>query len=391
MRLLTDEEERVIETAEDLADIIEFRTKNDKIFTSRIADLSLAVRMTGESVADFKARVGTSSLPDHIVEDHHGMYLIFILESDDGVKRRAVLPLRDIALDSVYERARANCFTISNTDTTGEGLVLPIEEKIDFLNKAFKLYGGIAKILFRDEKITSVMSGQYYFISFDSINQGLLALKEDFPKMEFKDGKISQSFFTESYLLNSDEFEEDLLLSAQDAGIDVDEVSVEVSAYSCDHGKIAATFSGKIGFGDKKILFGTPISVKHAGKKTDEDIKRAAKQLYSSFKDNTEKIKALPHVKIDHPAGCMRLIAKEYHLPKRLACEIAETLEAKTESTAYEIYWKLNQIVQLAEEKGMDMMRLMLLQDAVARTLNVSYKKYDKIFLWNKEDKEDEA
>ena len=382
MKLIEENETKTFNNIDDFQAAIDFRTANDRIMIARIRDLQIAKRRSDESAADFKARVH-ASMPEDVIEEHKGLFLDFNTEIN-GVMRHAVLPLREIALDSLYERAKVTCFTITNEDSTDGNLVMDPFKKIDFINDAFKLYGGNAQILFRDQKITSVMSSQYYHITMNSLNNAILALKEDFPQMQFKDAVLSHEFFRETYLLNSDELEEDILLSLKDAGIDAEDVSVEVTGHTCDYGKIAATFSGVINIDGKKLLFGSPESVKHAGKKTEDDVKKKAIKLYSSFKDNAEKIKHLPEVHIDHPDGCFRLIAKEFHLPKKISCELAKALEGRIDVTAYEIYWMLNRVVFAAEEKGMDMLRIIILQEMVAKTLNASYKSFDREFLWNR-------
>ena len=379
--LKADRDVMTINNSDELKDVIAFRTDHDKIFTSKIRDLKLVRVRNGETAGVFNART-KSALPEAVVEENkNGLFLDFQTEIN-GQIRHAVMPIRYTAMDSIYERARVNCFTISNEEETGDAGVMDIDEKIEFINKAFSLYSGTAQILFRDEKITSVMSGQYYYISLESLDEGIKALAEDFPNMQFKEATLSHEFFKESYSLKSDELEEDILLSLQEGGVSADKVDIVINAHTCDHGKIAATFYGQVIVDNTKLLFGSPESVKHSGKKSCELVKAAAKNLYSSFKDNQEKIKNLPKVSINYPDGCLRMMAKEYRLPKKIACELADTLVGKTGTTAYEIYWMLNKIVLIAEERGLDALRVMTLQDMVARTLNVDYKRFDKPFLW---------
>lgn len=381
MILLNDHDSMDIRNEEELNDVIAFRIKNDQLFVSKINEMEIFRIRDNESPYDFKVRTAAAMPVSVIQENRAGLFLSFYTEIN-GERKHAVLPVRYTAIDSLLERARVNCFTMSNMEEQQDALVMSLDEKIAFINKAFKLYSGFAQILFRDEKITSVMSGQYCHITMKSLDDGVNALKEDFPDLKFKTGVLSHEMFKETYNINSDELEEDILLSLQEAGINAQNVSIEINAHTSDHGKIAATFYGRIVVDDMKLLFGSPESVKHSGKKDAELLKAAAKKLYASFQNNQDKIKALPQINIDHPDGCLRMIAKEYRLPKKIACELADTLVGKTDITAYEIYWLLNKIVILAEERGMDPIRVITLQDMVARTLNASYKKFDKEFLW---------
>lgn len=382
--LIEDDETLELNDLQDLNAVIDYRRNKDSIFVTDIADMKLVYKKADESVSEFKLRVNAALSEEEIkkqVETGNGLFLDFHTEIN-GKVRHGILPIRDIALNSIYERARANCFTISNTVPEPDCQVMPLETKINFLNAAFKLYGGKAKILYRDRKITSVMSGQYYHISYENMNNGLMALKADFPNILFKDATISHEMFKETYSLNSDELNEDISLSMAEAGLDVEKVDVTISAYTSDHGKVAATFYGKISLDDKSFLFGSPESIKHAGKKNEKDIENAAQKLYSAFKENEERIKSLPSIKIKNPAGCFRLICKEFHLPKKAACNIADNLEGKRGVTAYELYFLLNELVFNLEKEGIDPIRLMTLQDEVARVLKIDWKKFDKEFLW---------
>lgn len=382
--LLEDDESLKTDNLDELNKIIDYRANNDSIFITDISDLKLVYKNPDESVSDFKKRIN-AALPEAEIEKHintgNGLFLDFHTEINGSVKH-GVLPVRDIALNSIYERARANCFTISNAEIAPDCMVLPIETKVNFLNASFKLYGGKAKILYRDRKVTSVMSGQYYHISYKNMDNGLQTLKSDFPNLLFKGAEISHEMYKEAYSLNSDELNEDIALSMADAGLEVNDVDISISAYTSDHGKVAATFYGKITLDDKTFLFGSPISIKHAGNKSEKDIESAAQKLYSAFKENEEKIKLLPSIKIKNPSGCFRLICKEFHLPKKAGCAIADALENKKNVTAYEIYYLLNQLVFDLEKDGIDPIRLMTLQDEVARVLKIDWKKFDKEFLW---------
>ncbi len=391
--LLADEEVFKTDDENVYKGIIEYRKKNDSILITDVFDLRIVYREEGETTADFKSRVNAAisveEMEKHINESL-GLFIDFHTEYN-GRRVHGVLPLRTISLNSVFERARCNCFSINNFDNGPDYQVLPLAAKVSFVNQAFTMYGGKAKVLFRDRKVTAIMSGQYYFISYDAMDSALNALREDFPNMRFDEANVSHEFFKSTYSLNDTELEEDIALAMESAGTPVEEVRITVSAYTGDHGNVAATFFGQIIMDDKKMLFGSPESVKHSGKKNEDIIKEAAKRLYSSFKNNEEKIKSLPTIKISHPAGCFRLICKEFKLPKKISCSLADALENKSEVTAYEIYWMLNQVVARYEENDADPMRIMSLQEAVAKTLNINYKKYDKEFLWNRGEDADTA
>lgn len=379
-KLIEENEIYTTSSSDEMEAMIKFREKKDVIYISEIEKLELFMKEKKESFTSYKARMKADALMLKDVKDHcvnsNGLFLGFI--ADDV---RYVYPIRDTAYKTLLERAKLAGFSILNKEDGPDYKALDLGIKVVLINQCLKLYKGSAKILLRDGKITSVMSGQYYFISERAINNGIMALK-DFFKLQLKNFAMSHEFTKETYMLHSEEIEEDLQLSMMNAGIPVSKIGIGIDTYSGDWGNIAATYCGRLYLDDRSIGFGYPNTIKHVGRKTDEILKTEAKKTYAAFMDNINALKKLSGITINNPAGCLRAISKEFHLPKKIACEVATVLEDKISVSAYEVYWNLNLIVQKAEEKGFEFNRILQLQNEVAKTLFINYKDFDRDFLW---------
>lgn len=359
--------------------IINYRAGHDRYFQTKIEDMFLYVRRSGETCDEFRARTNSRLCDAEI--DAANLFLKVMCDLGDGTLRRGLMPVRDIAFRSILERARLAGFTFTNEEDQADCTAMTLEEKADFINKCFKLYSGYAKVLYRDRKVTSVMSQQYYPIGIDVLDSALQeGLKEDYDNIEFDHLNISQEFFSERYLINDEEVEEDITLMLSDAGMPANNVKVCVDAYTGDHGNIAATYIARLKVDDTYVAFGKPVSIKHSGKKSKESLVKASKKLYKMFRNSEKALRSLMTIKVDHPDGCIRLLAKEFHLPKKETMEVAESYELRTDVTGYEIYFALNDIVRRVNSG--DFQKMITLQEAVAETLTADYKKYDKVFLW---------
>lgn len=367
--------------------IVQYRNQNDRYFSTKIADMELFVRAKDETPDEFRKRT-QNRLSDTEINGSQLFLKIMADPDGSGNLRRGFMPVRGIAFRSILERARLSGFTLINDEQMADCSALPLEEKAEFINKCFKLYSGTANVLYRDRQVTSVMSAQYYPIGVEVLDSALQeGLQENFSNVEFKGLTISQEFFSERYYINDEETEEDIALMFNDAGLETNEIHVCVDAYTGDHGNIAATYVARLEIDDKSVSFGKPVSVKHSGKKSKESLVKAAKKLYKMFRSAEKALQRLMATKIEHPDGCIRMLAKEFHLPKAQAMEVAAEFELRTNVTGYEIYFALNDIIRRADVK--DFQRSIQLQEAVAETLTQDYTKYDKVFLWARKSKSD--
>ena len=84
---------------------------------------------------------------------------------------------------------------------------------------------------------------------------------------------------------------------------------------------------------------------------------------------------------------------EEFELPKKYSMAAATALEAteKVTCSAYEIFWYLNDIVRRFDEEKKDMYRSLKLQETVAETVKINFKRFDKPFEWVRGEFSEEA
>lgn len=394
--LLKDDEIKTINSREELQEYLDFRKTHDKWFISPINLMQVFTKSSSELINAFKKRTG-SIISDIAIQDcaENGtnMFLKFHTEIN-GQDKKGVVPLRYTAIRSLLDRAKIGGFSLYNEEEDAGIEVLPLQEKANIINKCLSLYAQSAKVLYRDEKISAIMSGQYAVLAEKDIVEAVEGcLKNNFPKAEFLTGSVSHEFFRMEYALNADEIEEDILMTLNDNGIAVDRVKAMLGIFTSDIGSAAATVYSYLDLDGQKMYYGKPFAIKHIGQRTGDDIAKSVNKLYSLFQNNPEDFKAMSETVIENPAGCLRSIAKEFELPKKYSMAAATALEAteKATCTAYEIFWYLNDIVRRFDEEKKDMYRSLKLQETVAETVKINFKRFDKPFEWARGESSEEA
>ena len=391
-KFLKDDQVVGYNTREGLQDYLDFRKKHDRWLESNINSMRI---ISGEADPEQFKRKHNCLLPVEGIKECHEQGTNMFLElyiSVNGAMKRGVIPIRNTAVRTILDRARINGFSLLN-DVEDTGInVLPDNKKAEIISDCLRLYSAQAKVLYRDEEISAVHSGQYAILTeADIIKNFEEKLSEDFSDWSFEDAVVSHSFFSASYRLNCEEIEEDIQMMLSDIGEDATSIKSKVRIFSSDVGTAAVHVLSFLEIDGHAISFGKPKTIKHAGKKTVEDIKKETGKLFSVFKECPEDMRRLSETKIEHPAGCLRSIAKEMHLPKKISCETADELEERTVSacTAYEIYWYLNDIAGKYEAACDDVFRNMNVRETVAECLKLDFRKFDKEFEWARKEKED--
>lgn len=390
-KLLKDDEIRSYSAREELQSYLDFRKNHDRWLDSEISSMKI---IPGEADAKcFKQKYGCL-LPEENIRECHETGTNMFLKLHicvNGASKKGVIPVRNTAINSILDRARISGFSLTN-DEEGTGVaVLPDEVKARIITECLGLYSARAKVLYRDEEISAVHSGQYAVLTESDIIEALEGeLTEDFPDMTFEQASVSHSFFGASYNLNCTEIEEDIQMMLSEIGENPESVKAGIRLFTSDIGTAAVHILSYIETDGHILTFGRPVTVKHMGKKTAGDIRREVKKLYSMFKENTETLKLLSETKISHPAGCIRSIAKEMHLPKKISCEVADEVDAQFsgEKSAYEIYWYLNEIAQRCESED-NVLRNMNIRETVAECLKLDFRKFDREFEWVRKEKND--
>ena len=135
-----------------------------------------------------------------------------------------VKPTRYTAFTSICQRAGISGSTISNMDEKPLISVLPTMEKAQWLSRGFSLHKADCKILYRDGKVSSMLSKEYEILpANETIPRFERKLREDHPDLTFSSG-----MFSHEYLLHESQKLNDAIPSDQRATL----ISVDGMAYS---------------------------------------------------------------------------------------------------------------------------------------------------------------
>ena len=391
MIILKENETKDFNSEAEMLEYVEDRKKYDKWYDTFISDMQL-ITCENDDTENFKRKYNIPLKPEKIekcIKDTN-MFLVFYTEIN-GEKKRGVAPLRDTALPTILNRAEISGFSMLNEEVKPGIDRLTLKQKCEIINNCLKLYKLPAKVLYTDERVGSVMSGKYSIIlDSDIVMSASETVRNIFDEVKYVKGSASHRHFQSVYEIVNKELQEDIALAINDAGGAVNDVKVHFSVYSNNIGTSGIHLFLYTVIDNAPLFLGMPKSVKHLGNNGTKEIDKQLKKLCAAFEENAEALKKLPETVIYHPAGCLRKIGKEFHLPRKIIMELAEELELKAETTAYEIYWYLNEAARRYEAANNDMKRILVIQSAVAETLTINYKKFDKEFEWARGENVDE-
>ena len=94
--------------------------------------------------------------------------------------------------------------------------VLPTMEKAQWLSRGFSLHKADCKILYRDGKVSSMLSKEYEILpANETIPRFERKLREDHPDLTFSSGMFSHEYLVLDYMLNDDIMEDSLFPCSQ--------------------------------------------------------------------------------------------------------------------------------------------------------------------------------
>lgn len=159
---------------EDFVDYLNFRKENDvwiNEFINKMAcyGVDKLPLFTPSDCKNIKVDMGLYSIDvtDIDYENQENSECIkaempfLILASDN---KYVALPTRELAFNSILQRAELTCGLMSRFEPKSNKSVLPIKEKYAWITRAFSLYGDMAKVLFRDGKVSAVLSKEYQIL-----------------------------------------------------------------------------------------------------------------------------------------------------------------------------------------------------------------------------------
>lgn len=266
-------------------------------------------------------------------------------------------------------------------------------DKAEVLNKAFAYWKSTCLILIRDEKISAVHSGDAYDYSILPVYDLLKTLKDSFEKdmgkYTFSNGTYSHERVTATYIF--DEKKNVLLQPYKEClnryNIDIDDSwTPAVRFTTCDVATSGANIYPIMTRSDGKTLYlGEALTVAHKNKTSISNFAQNCASIFSMFSASINKMETLMQIKITHPIGCFKAIAKKNNLPKKLALKACEIFELSMPSsiTAHDIYFALWEISYLAtNDTDNTAQKLLNIEESIFRTLSINWPDFDEEFEW---------
>lgn len=288
-------------------------------------------------------------------------------------------PVRETAYKSLLDRAKIG------------GSALPKLKRdtlADVLNECLHLYSSDALLLFRDEKVSAVHSGDESDYSILPIDELLKTLSEKldarFSGYKFVEGYADHSVV--SGLWKMPDQKEDLLgtyaktLAAQGKGALASRLIPGVRFMTSDTGVASAKVSALLLGGQYPIHIGGCISVDHRHQKRVSDFGDELDQLFAQFGDNIAKLQGLMQVYLNYPVNAMTRICKKLSLPKKAALEAILMFELSYGggiATAHDVFIAMQEIIFTLKSENVPESKLLAVEENMARALTLRWSDFD--------------
>ena len=273
--------------------------------------------------------------------------------------------------------------------------MLSREETTHILNTCYAKWPSLCKVLFRDNAVTAVHSGDsndYCILPMgDLLTELQDGLAAQFDTVEFVNGFISHEFCGCRIKVRNPDSSKLFTKALAAVGYSVDDAELIVRFSSSDVALCGANLSTSILVDNNEILLGSLLSVPHKHQATVAKFTENVLKVNSLYKDASEKMETLADVTIHHPGGCFKGIVKKLGIPKKYIIaalndqiSVLDKLEMNTGSqcTALDLYFYLWEIVPKVRALSSDSQKIFDLQENISRALYMPWDEYDCEFNW---------
>ena len=393
-RFFTEEgQTRDLYEREELEHYLEFRNENDMWISCYINDLA-AVGVPNlplffpSNCQNIEVKRSTYAIP---VEDIDYELLandecirstgIFLVIPYNG--KMTPFPTRWTAYNHICQRTDDYCGTMIRFDEKTNKSVLPVDEKAQRLTRDFELYSDRCNILYRDSKISAVLSKEYVILPADELIEVLeTKLREEHPELRYMSGQVNNEYLMLNYELNDRAMEEQLRLQLNDHGSNINTLKAGVQFSTSDVG--LSSVCANIYFecdGIKMFLDG--IKMPHKGANT--SIPKFC-ELMDSFgmilKECENRIEELGNMDINNVAFVIQEIADSNPgiFPTKVTGEVLEDVSLKCSEggTGIDVYLGLNDIItRHNSENKLSPTRYLQLTEQVVKLIKLPFDKID--------------
>lgn len=328
------------------------------------------------------AEVSSESLQENMESLNIGLQIPFDNEY-------VCYPLGDTAYGTLVQRAGFQCSPVLflSKDKASQKAMAPTK-KAEVINMGLSCYKNLSLILIRDEKVRAVLSGDendYVVLPFDQLLSSLKTrLADMFTNVQFEEAFASHTYFMVEYSFRSNVINE-LASCFSDLKVDSREMKLAVKLVSSDVGLSGANLFPSITIKGQSFLLGKPISLTHKNQHSLVDFTMNITQIGAAFKDSADKLEIMTQEKVKHPAGCLMRTAKQAGLPKKLSCEMADSLETLygCNCRQIDVFFALYEILEKYDaDVSLCSTRRILLEEGISRVAFSRFADYDIPFQW---------
>lgn len=314
MRYLQDGQVMPLTSEKDLEEALSFYEENDKWYFPYANE----IRVTGVDdlplfYQDFQRKIYKTCPEDAFVECVRSSGIFLEVPGENILGTYAV---RDIALESIFERAGLACRLMRTFADVGYVKALGAEKRGAILDMGFHQSNEPVKVLISDEKVNVIGSAKYAILDFrEGIERSKAALlkQDDFDALAYDSGTISHEGLSLKYKLDGpgvDSHREAMKAMNFNAGD-------YFFMWSSSHTKISSMI-GRLCMTDGNgyvIPIGKAVKIRHLGDpdKLMDAFAGGVSALGASLKENEDRIEALGNMVIYHPKTCLAKVFETCH------------------------------------------------------------------------------
>ena len=252
----------------------------------------------------------------------------------------------------------------------------------DILNKCIRTdKKNERQYLFRNDKIRAFHSKTYRVVESNEI---LDAFCEEMDNIgTFEHGIYTQEEMSATSDINDDEVKESYakVLSSYLGPVGKDKVNADVMLVTSDTANSGCNLYYNVRCGKNEMVLGCGIKMAHKGNASMDKFRDNLSKVLSSYKKSMKNVMDLQLIDIRFPDGCFLNLAKKCDLPMEVAknCAVSFADIVGNKCTALEVYiLGLSSILSACrQESKYGNRQLLVIQEKIARALNLDFKKYD--------------
>lgn len=285
-------------------------------------------------------------------------------------------PLREIAFNSVCDRGHISGGALTK---------LSNEELSDVINTCIQHYSDTCLILYRDNKISAVHSGDesdYSILNaFELVTTLKNGLSDRFRNATFKDGFLTHSLCSATYELHDKKIIEIYKPYLEKMGYEnISEFNAVLKFSTSDVAQCGANLYPYLTRGKTSIQIGTPLPLAHKHKATIETFAANVEGIYALFEQSVEKFEDLADLELQYPVDCFANICKKLSIANTYSSDALSLFEMtkKAKASALEMYIALWEIITAMNNNNEPETKIFATQEKIARVLTFNIKSFDK-------------